>query len=200
VASSTWLLVYLLCSHIVACRPIYTPSRDFNLTHAQSGLNFTEYQMTPKTEPTFTDTSVEDVQRGRKRQRREDVGMAKATKSPSGESATLRGRRRHRSTSAMTRSGVSSRNSSRSFRDTSRSRSPPSRKCFLWIFQVERRRDQSPSRSPNTWRAPRRRRQRTRSRGRVHRVESISKLALDVKPAVQSEVIVADKVECEAQG
>ncbi|KAK4450670.1 hypothetical protein QBC34DRAFT_402153 [Podospora aff. communis PSN243] len=92
-----------------------------------------------------------------------------------------------------------SRDTSRNFRDPSRSQSPSSRKCVLWVLNVERRRSPSPSRSrsPNSQRARRRRRQRTRSRGRVHRVDSIPNLALDFKSGVQSEVVVFEKMGCE---
>ncbi|KAK0714910.1 hypothetical protein B0H67DRAFT_228417 [Lasiosphaeris hirsuta] len=119
---------------------------------------------------THFSTALEpDGQRGRKRRRREEFAVITTSKTPSGESATFRGRRRHRSTSVIALSGFSSRNTSR-VRDNPRSHSP-SKKSFFWVVQVERRRSQSPSRSrsPNTKKAPRRRRQRTRSRGRKHK-------------------------------
>jgi hypothetical protein len=120
-----------------------------------------------------------DVQRGRKRWRREELVVVAANKSTSRDSATLRGRRRHRSTSVIaTMSSRSSRNTSGNFRDTSASRSPIPRKCLLWVVQVERRRARSPSRSrsPNTRTA---RRHETRSRDRTYQVDSLP-LAVDL--------------------
>lgn len=121
-----------------------------------------------------------DMQRGRKRRRKEELGAAlNATRKqiPSGESATLRGRCRYRSTSVAAFSAFSSRSRSRSrARDGSFSPSN-SKKRILRLVQLNgrRRRSQSPSRSRSTNRHRlsschdrRRRRQRTRSRSRDH--------------------------------
>lgn len=122
-----------------------------------------------------------DMQRGRKRRRREEPGAALNTtrkQIPSGESATLRGRCRHRSTSAAAFSAFSSRSRSRSCVRDDGSFSPSnSKKRILRLVQLNgrRRRSQSPSRSRSTNRHRlsschdrRRRRQRTRSRSREH--------------------------------
>ena len=106
------------------------------------------------------------VQRGRKRRRSPmPFSLIAAPQTPSGE--TFRGRCRQRSTSLV---NLSSRNTSRSFRDASYS---PSRKRFLRVAQPERRgrrRSQSPSRSRSAddRDAIKRRRQRTTSHSRDH--------------------------------
>ncbi|KAI0009725.1 hypothetical protein F4779DRAFT_581190 [Xylariaceae sp. FL0662B] len=112
--------------------------------------------------PTFSSPEP-DNQRGRKRRRSPPgpLGVT-ATQIPSGESATLRGRCRHRSTSRLDIS-----------RNTSRLRSgslSPTRKKLLQIVQLNRHRSQSPSRSrsPNAQEPTKRRRQRTSSRSRKH--------------------------------
>ena len=110
-----------------------------------------------------------EAQRGRQRRRSPaPFGTIVPTKAPSGESATLRGRRRYRSTSVIPISALSSRNPSRNVKGSSRSRSP--RRAYRFT-QFERRRSASPSRShsPNAADTSNRRRQRTRSRGRNHR-------------------------------
>jgi hypothetical protein len=188
-----------------------TPSRGSPTPSRPKTTSLTQYGMASKAETSITfffgDAGVEtqpssperNVQRGRKSRRMDDSSSPTTTdtKSPSGE-ATIRGRRRYRSTSIM--AIPTSRDASRHFRDPSRSQSPPSRKFVLWVFIVERRRSPSPSRSrsPNTRRARQRRRQRTRSRGRIHPVDSISNLTLEFKSGVQSEVVVFDKMDCEA--
>ena len=108
-----------------------------------------------------------EVQRGRKR-RRDPLPFTLITTSqtPSGE--TFRGRCRQRSTSLV---NLSSRNTSRNFRDASYS---PSRKRFFRVANLERRggrrRSQSPSRSrsPDDREGGKRRRQRTTSHSRDH--------------------------------
>ncbi|KAH9887103.1 hypothetical protein F4778DRAFT_757228 [Xylariomycetidae sp. FL2044] len=110
-------------------------------------------------------SSEPDVQRGRKRRRTPpDALRPTAAHTPTGESATFRGRCRHRSTSRFDLSRNPSRLSSLS----------PSRRRLLRVVQVNRHRSQSPSRSrsKNTQDSPKRRRQRTRSRSRAHQGES----------------------------
>ncbi|KAK1766744.1 hypothetical protein QBC33DRAFT_540077 [Phialemonium atrogriseum] len=87
----------------------------------------------------------------------------------------------------MAMSTLSSRNPSRSFRDSSYS---PSRKRLFRPSQLERRRSASPSRSrsPNATDPPRRRRQRTRSRRRDHRDTSFQ--TLDIDSRIQLEVVI----------
>ncbi len=117
-------------------------------------------------------TAEPELQRGRKRRRSPmPFTIVATTQTPSGESATLRGRRRHRSTSLVALSALPSRAPSRTFRDTSYS---PSRKRFLRYSKMDRRRSQSPSRSRSLdmSEAPKRRRQRTRSRSRDHQQRS----------------------------
>ncbi len=114
-------------------------------------------------------SSEAEAPRGRKRRRSPLPFIVTVTASnPSGESATLRGRSRHRSTSLVTLSTFSSRAPSRSLHEASYS---PSKKRYLQYVQAQRRRSQSPSRSqsPNTKVPPKRRRQRTRSRSRPHK-------------------------------
>ncbi|KAK1997151.1 hypothetical protein LX36DRAFT_84833 [Colletotrichum falcatum] len=106
-----------------------------------------------------------DTHRGRKRDRSLTRCDLEATHyGGTGESSTLRGRPRRRSTSPV---APSSRASSRAIPSTSVS---PMRKRLLRIVLLDRRRGQSPSRSrsPNHQQAPRRRRHRTRSRSRTH--------------------------------
>ncbi|KAH7030929.1 uncharacterized protein B0I36DRAFT_349092 [Microdochium trichocladiopsis] len=104
----------------------------------------------------------QDMQRGRKRRRSPPDLQREDTHLVSEESATFRGRCRHRSTSRLDLSRASSR-----FRGGSLS---PSRKKLLYIANMHRRRDQSPSRSrsPAATDASKRRRQRTRSHSRDH--------------------------------
>ncbi|GKT48543.1 uncharacterized protein ColSpa_08724 [Colletotrichum spaethianum] len=106
-----------------------------------------------------------DTHRGRKRDRSLTRCDLEATHyGGTGESSTLRGRPRRRSTSPV---ALSSRTSSRAIPSTSVS---PMRKRLLRVVLFDRRRSQSPSRSrsPNHQQAPRRRRHRTRSRSRTH--------------------------------
>ncbi|KAI0387586.1 hypothetical protein F5Y04DRAFT_7845 [Hypomontagnella monticulosa] len=105
-----------------------------------------------------------DVQRGRKRRRSPPETLA--ARLPSTESATFRGRCRHRSSSRLD----SSRNPSR-LRGGSLS---PTRRKLIRVVQLNRHRSQSPSRSrsPNTQESTKRRRQRTQSRSRNHETES----------------------------
>ncbi|KAK1961044.1 hypothetical protein LY78DRAFT_589530 [Colletotrichum sublineola] len=108
-----------------------------------------------------------DTHRGRKRDRSLTRCDLEATHyGGTGESSTLRGRPRRRSTSPV---APLSRASSRGIPSTSVS---PMRKRLLHIV-LDRRRGQSPSRSrsPNHQQAPRRRRHRTRSRSRSHTKE-----------------------------
>ncbi|GKT59123.1 hypothetical protein ColTof4_12584 [Colletotrichum tofieldiae] len=109
-----------------------------------------------------------DTHRGRKRDRSLTRCDLEATHyGGTGESSTLRGRPRRRSTSPVV---LSSRASSRAIPSTSAS---PMRKGSLRMVLLDRRRCQSPSRSrsPNQQQAPRRRRHRTRSRSRTHAKE-----------------------------
>lgn len=133
-----------------------------------------------------------EIQRGRKRRRSPGPLVVVApAKTLSGDSATFRGRRRHRSTSVMALSALSSRNPSRGLRDPSCS---PSRTRFLRALALERRRSASPSRSrsPNAAEPPsRRRRQRTRSRHRVH--QSTPTPALEVEPVTEFDVVVGSQ-------
>ncbi|KAI1877133.1 uncharacterized protein JN550_001205 [Neoarthrinium moseri] len=108
-------------------------------------------------------SSPEPEQRGRKRRRSPGPFLTVTTRQiPSGESATFRGRSRHRSVSRID----GSRNTSR-LRGWSLS---PTRRKLLRIVKINRHRSQSPSRSrsPNTQEPSKRRRQRTRSRSREH--------------------------------
>ncbi|KAL7627640.1 hypothetical protein AAE478_001833 [Parahypoxylon ruwenzoriense] len=108
-----------------------------------------------------------DSQRGRKRRRSPQNALAvTATRIPSTESATFRGRCRNRSTSRFDAS-----------RNTSHLRAgslSPIRRKLLRVAQVSRHRSQSPSRScsPNVQESSNRRRQRTQSRSRNHDGES----------------------------
>ncbi|EFQ27638.1 hypothetical protein CGRA01v4_02985 [Colletotrichum graminicola] len=109
-----------------------------------------------------------DTHRGRRRERSLTRCDLEATHyGGTGESSTLRGRPRRRSTSPV---ALSSRASSRAIPSNSVS---PTRKLLLRIVLLDRRRGQSPSRSrsPNHQQAPRRRRHRTRSRSRTHTKE-----------------------------
>ncbi|KAK2022847.1 hypothetical protein LX32DRAFT_657400 [Colletotrichum zoysiae] len=109
-----------------------------------------------------------DTHRGRRRERSlTRCGLEVTHYGGTGESSTLRGRPRRRSTSPV---ALSSRASSRAIPSTSVS---PMRKRLLRIVLFDRRRSQSPSRSrsPNHQQAPRRRRHRTRSRSRTHSKE-----------------------------
>lgn len=105
-----------------------------------------------------------DNQRGRKRRRSPPPYIRiTTTHSPSGESATFRGRSRRRSVSRLDTSRAASRLRSGSL--------SPTRKRLLKVLQLNHRhRSQSPSRSRsrNMEDAPKRRRQRTRSRSREH--------------------------------
>ncbi|KXJ92277.1 hypothetical protein Micbo1qcDRAFT_60835 [Microdochium bolleyi] len=111
-------------------------------------------------------SSDPDMQRGRKRRRSPPDMQREDTHLISEESATFRGRCRHRSTSRFDASRTSSR-----FRGGSLS---PSRKKMLYVANMHRRRDQSPSRSrsPAAMDASKRRRQRTRSHSREHHHKS----------------------------
>ncbi|KAI1409346.1 hypothetical protein F5Y13DRAFT_92626 [Hypoxylon sp. FL1857] len=112
-------------------------------------------------------TPEPDNQRGRKRRRSPPGTLAvAAARLPSTESATFRGRCRHRSTSRLD----ASRNTSR-LRGGSLS---PTRRKLIRVVQLNRHRSQSPSRSrsPNTQEYSKRRRQRTQSRSRNHEVEA----------------------------
>ncbi|KAF3360896.1 hypothetical protein VDGD_08985 [Verticillium dahliae] len=103
--------------------------------------------------------------RGRKRHRSLTRCNAAAKCGTSGESSTLRGRPRRRSTSPY---GAASRTTSRGAMDGSAS---PARKRLLRVVVLDRRRSQSPSRSRSPNRRQQnaaRRRQRTRSRSRSH--------------------------------
>ena len=109
-------------------------------------------------------TPEPDGHRGRKRHRSltrcelEGVNVG-----GTGESSTLRGRTRRRSTSQL---DAASRTGSHSHVEPSVS---PARKRLLRVLVLDRRRSQSPSRSrsPNNFQKSRRR-QRTRSRSRSH--------------------------------
>ncbi|KAH6702528.1 hypothetical protein EV126DRAFT_507616 [Verticillium dahliae] len=103
--------------------------------------------------------------RGRKRHRSLTRCNASVKCGTSGESSTLRGRPRRRSTSPY---GAASRTTSRGAMDGSAS---PARKRLLRVVVLDRRRSQSPSRSRSPNRRQQnaaRRRQRTRSRSRSH--------------------------------
>lgn len=104
-----------------------------------------------------------DSQRGRKRRRSPPPYIKiTTTHSPSGESATFRGRSRRRSISRLDTSRTASRLRSGSL--------SPTRKRLLKVLQLNRHRSQSPSRSRsrNNDEASKRRRQRTKSRSREH--------------------------------
>jgi hypothetical protein len=137
-----------------------------------------------------------DAQRGRKRLRTPvSFAIVSTGKTLSGESATFRGRSRHRATSLMAlstlSSAFSSRNPSLNRAAADHSVSPSRKKHFRFLPLGEqqqhhhhRRRSQSPSRSRSATalggsdpalvsdRRRRRRRQRTRSRSRDHGVTS----------------------------
>ncbi|KAI1379431.1 hypothetical protein F4677DRAFT_332687 [Hypoxylon crocopeplum] len=108
-----------------------------------------------------------DGQRGRKRRRNPPETLAvTATRIPSTESATFRGRCRNRSTSRFDASRATSR-----LRGGSLS---PTRRKLIRVVQLNRHRSQSPSRSrsANAQESSKRRRQRTQSRSRNHDGES----------------------------
>ena len=129
-----------------------------------------------------------EFQRGRKRGRSPLPFAIVAAQSPSGESSTFRGRRRYRSTSLI---NFSSRNTSGSFRDASHS---PSKKRILHVFQIDRRRSQSPSRSQSPFHKqepPTRRRRRTRSHSRNHKTTSLG--TVDLKSPLQFEIMPEPK-------
>ena len=132
-----------------------------------------------------------EAQRGRKRLRSPLPFALVTTQTPSGESSTLRGRRRYRSTSLINFSAFSSRSASRNFRDASYS---PSRRQVLRIVKIDRRRSQSPSRSRSPFakhEPSKRRRHRTRSRSRSH--NATSSATLDLKSPLQFEVVPDEK-------
>jgi hypothetical protein len=130
-----------------------------------------------------------EAQRGRKRRRTPvPFSIVTTTKTLSGESGTFRGRSRHRATSLVALSGLSSTFSSRnpSTNRTDRSISASRKRHFRFIplgEQQHRRRSQSPSRSRSAtglgngdvsvlYPERRRRRRRTRSRSRDHGITS----------------------------
>jgi len=127
----------------------------------------------------------QDNQRGRKRRRSPPDLQREDTHLISEESATFRGRCRHRSTSRMDLSKASSR-----FRGGSLS---PSRKKLLYIANMHRRRDQSPSRSrsPAAADSSKRRRQRTRSHSREHHHKS-SNIVDSYSSGLRNEVMPDD--------
>ncbi|KAI2607509.1 uncharacterized protein GGS25DRAFT_523029 [Hypoxylon fragiforme] len=120
---------------------------------------------------TFSSPEPES-QRGRKRGRSPPGGAlaVTATRIPSAESATFRGRCRHRSTSRIDTSRATSR-----LRGGSLS---PTRRRVIRVVQLNRHRSQSPSRSrsPNGQESSKRRRQRTQSRSRNHEGDSTKSL------------------------
>lgn len=123
-----------------------------------------------------------DVQRGRKRRRdpKPPFSVGSTQQVPSGE-GTLRGRRRHRSTSRFLATSSSRPGSHQSIRNASPS---PSKKRMLRVLKIERRRSQSPSRSRSAHHhdkddPTRRRRQRTQSRSRTHATFSVPLFDLD---------------------
>ncbi|KAI1481435.1 hypothetical protein K445DRAFT_18373 [Daldinia sp. EC12] len=126
-----------------------------------------------------------DNQRGRKRRRSPPETLAVTTaRIPSAESATFRGRCRHRSTSRLDLS-----------RNTSRLRGgslSPTRRKLIRVVQLNRHRSQSPSRSrsPNTQEASKRRRQRTQSRGRNHEAESKKVIEPVVASFLRHEIVI----------
>lgn len=140
-----------------------------------------------------------DSLRGRKRHRSlTRCEVQGANLGETGDSSTLRGRTRRRSTSLV---NATSRAASASRGHTENSMSP-ARKRLLRVVALERRRSQSPSRSrsPNGLQISLRRRQRTRSRSRNHVDEAAyrpedqyARLRQDVlrrqanKPAVKEE-------------
>ncbi|KAH8889696.1 hypothetical protein GQ53DRAFT_188664 [Thozetella sp. PMI_491] len=144
--------------------------------------------------------TLDPEQRGRKRRRSPmPFTIIGAAQTPSGESATFRGRRRHRSTSLVALSAFSSRAPSRSYRDSSYS---PSRKRFLRYTKLDRRRSQSPSRSrsPDATEAPKRRRQRTRSRSRDHQAPRLGLAAFEAKSPLRASMAVkAETVDGDAK-
>ncbi|KAI0478794.1 hypothetical protein GGR56DRAFT_342059 [Xylariaceae sp. FL0804] len=126
-----------------------------------------------------------DNQRGRKRRRSpEDTLKVAATQLPSGESATFRGRCRHRSTSRFDASRTASR-----LRCGSLS---PVRLQLLRVVHLNRHRSQSPSRSrsPYAHDTPKRRRQRTRSRSRSHQCESKTVSQTVITPFARHEIVI----------
>lgn len=131
--------------------------------------------------------SPEPESRGRKRRRSPLRLTLVSGQTPSGESATLRGRQRHRSTSLL---NISSRATSMSLRDASHS---PSRRRLLCVMHLERKRSQSPSRScsPNGKDVPKRRSQRTRSRSRSH--HDVHFASVDLKSPLQFEFVARGK-------
>ena len=134
-----------------------------------------------------------DHQRGRKRFKSPLPLIIMATQTPSGESATLRGRRRHRSTSLITLSALPSRAPSRTLRDMSQS---PSSKRSLRFTRLDRCRSQSPSRSrsPDAFEASKRRRHRTRSRSRDHQARTVVGV-MDVKSSLRTMVTLGEATE-----
>lgn len=128
-----------------------------------------------------------DNQRGRKRRRSPPEAIAVTTaRLPSTESATFRGRCRHRSTSRFD----TSRNTSR-LRGGSLS---PTRRKLIRVAQLNRHRSQSPSRSrsPNTQESSKRRRQRTQSRSRNHDVEAKNASETMVTSFLRHEIVIRD--------
>ncbi|KAI2636974.1 hypothetical protein GGS26DRAFT_463671 [Hypomontagnella submonticulosa] len=126
-----------------------------------------------------------DVQRGRKRRRSPpETPAVTATRLPSTESATFRGRCRHRSSSRLD----SSRNPSR-LRGCSLS---PTRRKLIRVVQLNRHRSQSPSRSrsPNAQESSKRRRQRTQSRSRNHESESKKPSEPTVASFLRHEIVI----------
>lgn len=131
-----------------------------------------------------------DTPRGRKRHRSlTRCDLEAIHYGGTGESSTLRGRPRRRSTSPV---ALSSRASSRAIPDTSVS---PMRKRLLRIVILDRRRNQSPSRSrsPNHQQAPPRRRHRTRSRSRTHTKEVYQAKEQLPRPRKEKLYVMADK-------
>ncbi|KAI1775226.1 hypothetical protein F4818DRAFT_42776 [Hypoxylon cercidicola] len=149
-------------------------------TEAVMGEGFIDITIT-----TFS-SSPEPDQRGRKRRRSPPEALAVTTaRFPSTESATFRGRCRHRSTSRID----GSRNTSR-LRGGSLS---PSRRRFLRVVQLNRHRSQSPSRSrgPNTnQESSKRRRQRTQSRSRNYDGEPKNVGETTVTSFLRHEIVV----------
>ncbi|EJT77837.1 hypothetical protein GGTG_02940 [Gaeumannomyces tritici R3-111a-1] len=160
-----------------------------------------------------------EMQRGRRRARSpmhlSMVNGPSAQQAPSRESSTLRGRCRHRSTSLL--GGIASRNPSTASAalpsERSSSRAPTQRQLLHvprapppppppqpLMHHHRRHRSQCPSRSGSRSTdgsdgTPHRRRQRTRSRARVHRLEG-SFGALDLAPSplhFQMVVLAADQ-------
>ncbi|KAI1106951.1 hypothetical protein F4804DRAFT_255486 [Jackrogersella minutella] len=126
-----------------------------------------------------------DGQRGRKRRRSPPETVAvTTTRLPSTESATFRGRCRHRSTSRLDVS-----------RNTSRLKGgslSPIRRKLIRAVQLNRHRSQSPSRSRslNTQETSKRRRQRTQSRSRTHEEESKKVIEPIVTSFLRHEIVI----------